>query len=143
VKWVFDQPLLTDKQLNTERERHIKPAPRDLLAWLRDHRYLKTTAPEPVSLGGVRGVQFDVTVDKVPSGPSNCEQYAPAHCVMLFPITRTGELIDFVEVSGAPSRYTLLDVGGQPVLITVGAPSNQFEAFAAEADRVLRTFSFG
>ena len=57
VRWVFDKPLLTDKELDQARERHIRPAPHDLLGWLR---------------------------------ASNCQQYAPRHCVALYPITRGG-----------------------------------------------------
>jgi hypothetical protein len=45
VKWVFDQPLLTDKELDANRERHIRPAPRDLLGWLRANPYLKLAPP--------------------------------------------------------------------------------------------------
>jgi hypothetical protein len=91
----------------------------------------------------VRGVQFDVTVKKIP-GPSNCPSFAgPNHCVLLFPITRGSEdPIELVEVSGTPSRYILVEVRGQPVLVSLGAPSDQFAAFVAEADKVLKTVSF-
>jgi hypothetical protein len=142
VKWVFDEPLLTDKELDANREQHIRPAPRDLLGWLRANPHLRIGAARPARLGGVRGVQFDVTVKDIP-GPSNCQQLAPRHCVTLFPITRGGEEpIELVEVGGLPSRYTLVEVEGQPVLVTVGAPAGQFAAFLAEADKVLETVSF-
>jgi hypothetical protein len=141
---VFDDPLLTDKERDANREEHIRPAPRDLVGWLRANRYLKVGPSKPARLGGVRGVQFDVTVKKIP-GPSNCPSFGgPNHCVMLFPITRgpNVEPIELVEVSGSPSRYTLVQVRGQPVLVGVGAPSDQFKAFVAEADKVLKTVSF-
>lgn len=143
VKWVFDEPLLTDKELDANREQHIRPAPRDLIGWLRANPYLKVGPLRPARLGGVRGVQFDVTVKKIP-GPSNCPSFGgPNHCVLLFPITRGNEdPIELVELSGTPSRYTLVEVGGQPVLVSVGAPSDQFAAFVAEADKVLKTVSF-
>lgn len=142
INWVFDKPLLTDREVSTERDRHIRPAPRDLLAWLRAHPYLHLGTPKRVTLGGVDGQQFDVTVKKIP-GPSNCQQFAPAHCVTLFPITRTGEPVDLAETDDAPSRYTLLRVGGKPVLVVVSAPKDQKAAFVAEADKLLRTVSFG
>jgi hypothetical protein len=143
VKWVFDEPLLTDKELDANREQHIRPAPRDLIGWLRANPYLKVGPSRPARLGGVQGVQFDVTVKKIP-GPSNCPSFGgPNHCVMLFPITRGNEdPIEQVEVSGSPSRYTLVEVGGQPVLVSVSAPSDQLKAFVAEADKVVKTVSF-
>jgi hypothetical protein len=142
VKWVFDEPLLTDKELDANREDHIRPAPRDLVGWLRANPHLKVGPTRPVRLGGVRGVQFDVTVKDIP-GPSNCRQFAPDHCVPLFPITRGNEEpIELVEVGGSPSRYTVVEVDGQPVVVTVGAPRDQFEDFMAEADKVLETVSF-
>lgn len=143
VKWVFDEPLLTDKELDANRERHIRPAPRDLIGWLRANPYLKVGPSRPARLGGVRGVQFDLTVKRI-AGPSNCPSFGgPNHCVMLFPITRGNEdPIELVEVTGSPSRYTLVEIGGQPVLVSVGAPSDQFKAFVAEADKVLKTVSF-
>jgi hypothetical protein len=144
VKWVFDDPLLTDKELNANREQHIRPAPRDLLGWLRANPYLKVGPSRPARLGGVRGVQFDVTVKDIP-GPSNCPQFGGQnHCVLLFPITRGSnvEPIELVEVGGTPSRYILVEVDGRPVVVTVGAPRDQFEGFVAEADKVLKTVSF-
>jgi hypothetical protein len=142
VKWVFDETLLTDKERNANRERHIRPAPRDVEGWLRANPNLTVGPSRPATLGGARGVQFDVRVKDLP-GPSNCQQFAPNHCVLLFPITRGGEEpIELTEVGGSPSRYTLVEVEGQPVLVTVGAPADQFAAFVAEADRVLRSVRF-
>jgi hypothetical protein len=143
VKWVFDEPLLTDKELATNREAHIRPAPRDLERWLRANRYLEVGPSKPARLGGVRGVQFDVRVKDLP-GPTNCEQFEPHHCVLLFPVTRGAnvEPIELVEVGGSPSRHTLVEVEGQPVLVTVGGPADQFEDFLAEADKVLKTVTF-
>ena len=144
VRWVFDEPLLTDKERNANREAHIRPAPRDVEAWLRTNPYLKIGPSRPARLGGVRGVRFDVSV-KEPSGPTNCPQFGePEHCVYLLAITRGSgvEPIELVEVGGAPTRYLLVEVRGQPVLAGVSAPKEQFEEFVAEADKVLETVSF-
>src|SRR5215213_4283731 len=35
-------------------------APKDLVGWLQHHPYLKTSKPQPVTVGGVRGEQLDV-----------------------------------------------------------------------------------
>ena len=144
VRWVFDEPLLTDKERNANREAHIRPAPRDVEAWLRANPYLKVGPSRPARLGGIQGVRFDVRVKDLP-GPTNCPQFGgPDHCVYLFAITRGSgvEPIELVELSGAPSRYTLVEVRGQPVLAGVSAPEDQFEKFAAEAGKVLETVRF-
>jgi hypothetical protein len=143
VKWVFDDPLLTDNELNANRERHIRPAPGDVVGWLRANPYLKVGPARPVTLGGMRGVQFDVAVKDLP-GPSNCPSFGGSeHCVLLFPVTRgNAEPIELVEVGGSPSRYTVVEVKGQPVVVSVGAPAGQFKGFTAEADKVLKTVSF-
>jgi len=144
ARWVFDEPLLTDKERNANREAHIRPAPGDVEAWLRANPYLKVGPSRPARLGGVGGVRFDVRV-KEPPGPTNCPQYGePHHCVYLFAITRGSgvEPIELVEVGGAPSRYILVEVKGQPVLAGVSAPPDQFEDFVAEAGKVLESVRF-
>ena len=36
------------------------PSPDELVGWFRHHPYLKTSRPEPATVGGFKGVQFDV-----------------------------------------------------------------------------------
>ena len=38
------------------------PAPEDMVAWYQKHPYLDTEEPEPVSIGGVKGVYFDAVM---------------------------------------------------------------------------------
>ncbi len=38
----------------------VVEAPEDLVGWLQHHPYLKTSKPEPVTLGGVKGEQLEV-----------------------------------------------------------------------------------
>jgi hypothetical protein len=45
-------------------------------------------------------------------------------------------------VGGSPSRYTLVEVEGQPVVAVVGGPADQFEEFVVEAGKVLETVTF-
>jgi hypothetical protein len=144
VRWVFDEPLLTDKERNANREAHLRPAPREVEAWLRANPYLRVGPSRPARLGGVRGVRFDVSV-KAPPGPSNCPQHGgPQHCVYLVAITRGAgvEPIELVEVGGAPTRYTLVEVDGQPVLAGFGSTAEGLEEFFAEADKILETVRF-
>jgi hypothetical protein len=39
---------------------NVGEAPEDIVGWFRRHPYLDTTEPEPTTVGGVEGVQFDV-----------------------------------------------------------------------------------
>jgi hypothetical protein len=143
VKWIIDKPLITDGELRNLREQHVKPAPRDLVGWLRANPYLRLTAPKPVHLAGLRGVQFDLTVRNVPPGITTCAEFAPKRCVTLFALTH-GEGFELAELEGVPSRYTLLDLKGQPVLVSVSAEKGQLDAFfRGQAAEILTTLSFG
>jgi len=39
-----------------------------LVGWLEQHPYLQTDKPQPVTVGGVKGKQFDVVVEDLPQG---------------------------------------------------------------------------
>ena len=41
-------------------------APKDMVGWLQQHPYLQTSKPEPVRVGGVKGLQFDVVLGDLP-----------------------------------------------------------------------------
>src|SRR5215208_289388 len=43
-------------------------APEDMVGWLQQHPYLQTSNPEPVRVGGVKGVEFDVVMGDLPKG---------------------------------------------------------------------------
>jgi hypothetical protein len=42
------------------------PAPDELVGWFQHHPYLKTSRPSPVTVGGVKGKQFDVVLANRP-----------------------------------------------------------------------------
>jgi hypothetical protein len=44
----------------------VVEAPEDLLGWFQQHPYLKTSDPEPVTIWGVEGKQFDVILGNLP-----------------------------------------------------------------------------
>src|SRR5215203_157097 len=57
-------------------------APKDLVGWLQHHPLLQTSKPQPVTVGGVKGVQVDVLVDlpkdySVDPECSDCLDIAP------------------------------------------------------------------
>src|SRR3712207_1078312 len=45
---------------------NVVDAPKDMVGWLQQHPYLQTSKPEPVRVGGVKGVQFEVVVGDRP-----------------------------------------------------------------------------
>jgi hypothetical protein len=52
------------------RELDSMPAPKDMVAWLRQHPYLRTSDPQAAAVGGVEGVRLDAVVASVP--PTKC-----------------------------------------------------------------------
>jgi hypothetical protein len=141
VEQVFAVPLLTDDQLRGTRGKYLRPAPRDVVAWLRAHPYLEVFAPRRIRVGGLAGTRGDVAVAGVPDRPDTCEDLNPRQCVALFPFAGSSEI--FVAVEGPPSRNFVLDTRGAPLLVTVDAPEAERAAFLALAETVLRTVRFG
>ena len=61
---------------------NVVEAPKDLVGWLQHHPYLKTSKPQPVTVGGVKGEQLDVLVElpkdySVDPECSDCLDIAP------------------------------------------------------------------
>jgi hypothetical protein len=65
---------------------NVVEAPKDMVGWFQQHPYLQTDKPEPVTVGGVKGQQFDVVVEDMPEDYS---AVGGADCVDLF-ILSTG-----------------------------------------------------
>jgi hypothetical protein len=106
-------------------------APKDMVGWFQHHPYLKTTKPEPVRVGGVKGQQFDwVVAEDSPYGTVNTFKYS-----------------DGFDVSaGKGSKYraiVLEDVKGETVTIGVGSKAGEFDEFLPEAQKVLDTVKWG
>ena len=51
---------------------NVVDTPKDLVGWFQQHPYLQTSKPEPVTVGGVKGLQFDVVVG---TGRSTTSRY--------------------------------------------------------------------
>src|SRR5687767_3597411 len=60
---------------------NLVEAPKNMVGWFQQHPYLHTDKPEPVTVGGVKGEQFDVVVEDVPEDYSGV---CGADCVDLF-----------------------------------------------------------
>ena len=115
----------------TERYEQVD-APKDLVGWLRRHPYLRTSRPEPVEVGGIKGERLDVVVGDLP------EDHVGAcgpDCVDLFRLSDGSAL-----GAGKGFKYraiVLEDVKGETVIIGFGGPAGEFSGFAPEAHKVL------
>ena len=112
-------------------------APKDMVGWLQQHPYLQTSKPEPVTVGGVKGLQFDVVLGELPQtyiGSCTAIVGNP-NCVDLFRLS-TGEPIFLAE--GYPVRVIVLeDLEGETVTIGIFSPASEFEEFAPKAQKVV------
>jgi hypothetical protein len=111
---------------------NVVEAPEDLVGWFQRHPYLQTDKPEPVTVGGVKGVQFDVVVEDLPEDYSGV---CGSDCVDLFRLS-TGLQVSQVETDKV--RLSVLeDVKGETVIIGFVSLATEFDEFAPEAQKVL------
>ena len=122
---------------------NLVDAPKNIDGWLQQHPYLQTSNPEPVRVGGVKGLQFEVVVGDRPQNyiPRCTSIVGNPNCVDLIRLS-TGEPIFLLE--GVKVRVTVLeDVGGETVTIGFFSPTSEFEEFAPEAQKVIDTVKWG
>ena len=84
----------------------------DILSWFQHHPYLKTSNPEPVTVGGVKGVQLETDVAKD----------SPEDAVKSF--RYSDGFVASID-RGEQSRTIILDMKGEAVSIGVGFPGAQ------------------
>jgi hypothetical protein len=106
-------------------------APKDIVGWFQHHPYLKTEKPEPVTVGGVEGVQFDwVVAEDAPYAEVDTFKYSDGS--------------DASAARGFKTRAIVLeDVKGETVTIGIGSKASEFDEFAPEAQKVLETVKWG
>jgi hypothetical protein len=122
--------------------------PKDLVGWLEHHPYLKTSDPEPVSVGGVKGLQLDVAVAKdLPDDYHSgvCSSIAePEECVDLFKVSTPQVSPVFVSESTKTHLIVTKDeLSGLTVAMGYASRSTNFEEFAPEAQKVIDTVEWG
>jgi hypothetical protein len=102
-------------------------------SWFAEHPHLDASEPEPVTVGGVSGVQVDIEPSSVPKDYSpECGDLAP--CIPLYPF---GEVDVMASYLGYRDRFVVLEVDGDVVIIDVAAPTDRFEGLARSAGEVL------
>jgi hypothetical protein len=103
----------------------VVKAPKDMVGWFQHHPYLETEKPEPATVGGVKGVQFDYIVS----------EDAPSDEITLYRYT-DGSQGDVGK--GFKFRAIILeDVKGEMVTIGLGSPTTEFDDFLPKAQKVL------
>jgi predicted small lipoprotein YifL len=112
----------------------IVDAPKDLVGWFQHHRHLQTDKPEPVTVGGVEGEQFDVVVGDL---PEDYESVCGSECVGLVRLSTGSQAI-----LGAGDKLRLIvleDVQGETVTLGFVSPASTFDEYAPKAQKVVDT----
>jgi len=136
---IYDPEKQADIRINPDdNEGLLSPVPDDLISWLQKHPYLKTSEPEPATVGSRQGMRIDVEVSPVPDGYSSLCGDEP--CIVL---ATSGEAAgsNVLFPAGGKSRLTVLrDVEGETVIIHNNAfPTSQFDTIIPKAQKVIDT----
>ncbi len=117
---------------------NVVKAPKDLVGWFQDHPYLNASKPKPVTVGGVKGKQFDLNVE-VPEGYYGA---CGTDCMDVYSLSG-GEPVGFED--GTKTRIIVLEhVKGETVANDIGvSEANEFDEFMPEAKKVLDTVKWG
>ncbi len=114
----------------------VVDAPKDLVGWFQEHPYLKTSKPQPVTLGGVEGEQLDVLVEDLPEDYYGLCGEGLSDCVDIFNQSSGDQIGTFREVN--KRRVLVLeDVKGDTVVIWYAGPPDTFDKFAPKAQKVV------
>jgi hypothetical protein len=117
---------------------YVVEAPEDMVGWFQAHPYLQTSKPEPVTVGGVKGEQFDVVVADL---PADYRGECGSNCVDLF---RIGSGLPVSLGEDDKARFFVLeDVKGEMVLMGFVSPATKFDEHAPEAQKVIDSVEWG
>ena len=111
----------------------VVDAPKDLVGWLQQHPYLKTSKPQPVTLGGAKGEQLEVLVEELPKDYSGL---CGPGCVDIAPLSNDEAAAYFREVNRR-RVFVLEDVKGDTVMIWFAGAPDTFDKFAPKAQKVV------
>src|SRR5919112_5433992 len=100
---------------------NVVDAPKDLVEWLQHHPYLKTSKPQPVTVGGVKGEQLEVLVDHLPKNPNG---YCGSDCLDIF--NQSSNQIGYFKEVNKRKVIVLEDVKGDTVVIWFAGSPDTF-----------------
>jgi hypothetical protein len=115
----------------------VVDAPEDMVGWFHRHPYLQTSTPEPVTVGGVEGEQFDVVVGDLPEGYLGVCGRGCVATLRFSDGTRLG-----IYPDGKVRMIVLEDVNGETVVMGFGSPASEFDEHALEAQKVINTLEW-
>jgi hypothetical protein len=110
----------------------VVDAPKDLVGWLQHHPYLKTSKPQQVTVGGVKGEQLEVLVDHLPKDPNG---YCGSDCLDIFNLS--DQIGGYFKEVNKRKVIVLEDVKGDTVVIWYAGPPDTFDKFAPKAQKVI------
>jgi hypothetical protein len=113
----------------------LVPAPEDWGSWFQEHPYLKTSKPQPTSVGGVEGWRLDTKVSSLPDDyySEDCLGYG----VPLWPLLGGHH---WCADEGYTTRTIVLkSIKGETVIIDAWSSSGKFKKVLPEAKKVLNT----
>ena len=115
---------------------NVVEAPEDMVDWFQQHPYLRTSEPEPVTVGGVKGVQFEVVVKDLPENYSGPCVGVLGDCVDIFESSSGVGWIAFMK-DNKQRLIVLEDVKGKTVTMGFTIPATGFDEQAPEAQKVI------
>ena len=133
------KPIYKPTETSTPK---LVDAPEDLVGWFQSHPYLKTSKPEPVTVGGVKGQQFDVVAHEVPEDHLSICGAGCVDAIKGPSAELAGPLVVFFE-GDRFHAIVLEDVKGETVYIDYGGPAPDFDEIAPEAQKVVDSVKWG
>ena len=112
------------------------PAPDELVEWFQHHPYLKTSEPEPATVGGAKGVHFDVVLAKQPANHKGVCGNGPG-CQDIFALSTGGSSEVYYQKKNC--FIVLESVDGVPVVIQYEDLKDEFDEFVPIAEKVLKS----
>ena len=110
----------------------VVEAPKDLVGWFQHHPYFNTDEPKPATVGGVKGMQFDVVVEDLPQDNFGA---CGSDCVDIF--SSSGEGWIALREGDKGHAIVLKDVNGETVFIGIASLASAFDEFAPKAQEVV------
>jgi len=117
---------------DTKGTTRVVPVPEDLAAWYHRHPYLQAAQPQPITVGGANGVQFEIVAEDL---PENYYAECGVGCVDLFPVSSNSFFYLGERLKG---RVIILnDVKGDTVVIQFDSPPAEYYGVLPEAQKVI------